>query len=158
MKLIDRVFRRPILGFLSAGFSVGWIFSPFFMLSVDRQMILNNGQTFFLTLAETPYEIERGLMFLPFLMPDRGMLFEIPDDRRDIRFWMKNTFIPLDIIFLGSEGHIIYIKENAKLCIPFQPCPSFGPASDQETYQVVELPAGSVQRYSLVVGEQLYFR
>lgn len=59
-----------------------------------------------LEVADSPREIERGLMFRSSLAEDRGMLFVFPDERRRV-FWMKNTYIPLDIIFLDSSRTVV---------------------------------------------------
>jgi uncharacterized membrane protein (UPF0127 family) len=64
-------------------------------------------------LAITPAEHERGLMFREHLDPDAGMLFISESPRRQV-FWMKNTLIPLDMIFIGADWRIAGIVENAE--------------------------------------------
>lgn len=60
--------------------------------------------------ADTPSEREKGLMYREKLPIERGMLFVFPEE--DYRgFWMKNTLIPLDMIFVNAEGEIINIEE-----------------------------------------------
>lgn len=60
--------------------------------------------------ADSPGEREKGLMYREELPIEKGMLFVFPDE--DYRgFWMKNTLIPLDIIFVDAEGRIINIEE-----------------------------------------------
>jgi len=63
--------------------------------------------------ARTEAEHERGLMFRNHLDADAGMLFIFPRSA-PLTFWMKNTFIPLDMIFIGSDRHIVGIVENAE--------------------------------------------
>ena len=60
----------------------------------------------------TPAEHERGLMFRQALGRDEGMLFVFPD-AADHAFWMKNTLIPLDMIFVDAAGVVVGIVENA---------------------------------------------
>jgi uncharacterized membrane protein (UPF0127 family) len=64
-------------------------------------------------LALTPEQQERGLMYRQQLAPDAGMLFVSPRPRPQV-FWMKNTLIPLDMIFIGADRRIVGIVENAE--------------------------------------------
>ncbi len=68
-------------------------------------------QTFSVEVVRKEGERNRGLMFRHEMAADRGMLFDY-DPPQEIAFWMKNTFIPLDIIFVGADGRIIRIAEN----------------------------------------------
>lgn len=61
--------------------------------------------------ATTPAEQERGLMFRKSVAADGGMLF-VWDGTRDSQMWMKNTLIPLDMVFIGADGTIKAIVEN----------------------------------------------
>jgi uncharacterized membrane protein (UPF0127 family) len=63
---------------------------------------------FSVDVAATPEQQERGLMFVKSLAPDRGMIFPY-DPPQQIAFWMKNTLIPLDIIFIRADGTIAKI-------------------------------------------------
>jgi uncharacterized protein len=62
--------------------------------------------------AATPSEINRGLMFRTALAPGTGMLFVFNCDA-DRYFWMKDTLIPLDIIYITSDGRVVGVRENA---------------------------------------------
>lgn len=64
--------------------------------------------TFQVEIADDEQERQNGLMFRKSLAPDRGMLFEFPDNAPR-SFWMKNTYIPLDIIYIDPEGYIVSI-------------------------------------------------
>jgi uncharacterized protein len=68
---------------------------------------------FHVELALTPDERERGLMYRERLAPDAGMLF-VFDQPAPLMFWMKNTLIPLDMIFIGSDRRIVGIVANAE--------------------------------------------
>lgn len=63
-------------------------------------------------LAETPMQQMQGLMFREKLAPDAGMLF-LYDRPQPASFWMKNTLIPLDMIFIGADGKVVNIHQNA---------------------------------------------
>ncbi|QZP08357.1 DUF192 domain-containing protein [Caenibius sp. WL] len=64
-------------------------------------------------LARTGAEQAKGLMFRTAMGADEGMLFPF-DPPRDASFWMKNTVIPLDIIFIGTDGRVLNINANAE--------------------------------------------
>jgi uncharacterized membrane protein (UPF0127 family) len=64
-------------------------------------------------LARTPKEREQGLMYRERLAPDAGMLF-VFERSGPLTFWMKNTLIPLDMIFIGSDRRIVGVVENAE--------------------------------------------
>ena len=84
------------------------------------------------------------------LPPNSGMLFlfEAPEIRR---FWMRNTYIPLDIIFLNERKVVVGIEENT---IPLDET-SRGP--DQPAQYVVEVAGGEARRHGLTVGARAEF-
>ena len=95
----------------------------------------------------------RGLMFRERLADDRGMLFLFRDDDRH-SFWMKNTLIPLDMVWLDASGTIVHIERGVPPC-PGDPCPSVGPELDSRN--VLELSSGGAARYDLEPGDRLAF-
>jgi len=97
--------------------------------------------------ASTPEQAETGLMYRTNLPEGHGMLFPFTPPR-PVSFWMKNTLIPLDILFI-AKGNLQHVFENAQPCLA-DPCPTYGvPAL---TDMVLELPAGTARRDHLVVG------
>ncbi len=64
-------------------------------------------------IADTDEERARGLMYRQALADDEGMLFDFKSPQK-VSFWMKNTLIPLDMIFIAADGHIASIARNAR--------------------------------------------
>lgn len=108
------------------------------------------GKTIFLEVAETKEQQEKGLMYRTSLANDRGMLFPYKPPRQ-VSFWMKNTLIPLDIIFI-RDGQVKFILHNYPPCKSY-PCPSYGPFVPVD--QVIEIPAGQASKLGIKVGDDL---
>lgn len=66
------------------------------------------------TIARTPEERRRGLMYVERLAPEHGMLFLMDPPEREHSFWMKNTLIPLDLIFINARFEVVGIVANAE--------------------------------------------
>lgn len=103
-----------------------------------------------LELAQTLAEQRRGLMDRRHMAPDFGMLF-VYDRAKPQSFWMKNTLISLDIIFIQADGRIDSIVENAEPN-SLTPRSSKGPAK-----YVLELVGGEAQRAGIRRGDQVEF-
>jgi uncharacterized membrane protein (UPF0127 family) len=104
-------------------------------------------------LADTPQKRSRGLMFRERLVPNAGMLFAF-QEAGEWSFWMKNTKVALDILWMGPDKRIVYIEENVPICRQ-DPCPEYKPSKD--ALYALELPAGSVKREKLTKGMKLTF-
>jgi hypothetical protein len=98
--------------------------------------------------ADTPASRERGLMFRRHLAANQGMLFDFKTVQ-PVSFWMKNTLIPLDMVFVGADGRIVSIARNAT---PMSEAPisSAGPVLD-----VVELRGGRAAEIDAAPGDQV---
>ncbi|MDQ2099855.1 MAG: DUF192 domain-containing protein [Tychonema bourrellyi B0820] len=103
-----------------------------------------------LEVAKTPQEQAIGLMFRTELPDDRGMLFPI-EPVRNVRFWMRNVFIELDMIFL-REGVVQAIIPNVPPCLT-ENCPNYGP--DVPVDGVMELRGGRAAELGLKVGDRI---
>lgn len=99
-------------------------------------------------LASTQQEMSRGLMFREHLDENRGMLF-LFDSEQPLGFWMKNTLIALDIIFIDEDFKIISAHKRVPPCRR-DPCPVYG--SGEPAKFVVEVNAGFVERYGISEG------
>ena len=102
-------------------------------------------------LAITPDEQERGLMFREHLDPDAGMLF-ISNEPRHHVFWMKNTLIPLDMIFISADWRIAGIVQNA------EPKTLSAREVAGVTQYVLEIGGGLSARYGLRPGQLVDFQ
>jgi uncharacterized protein len=109
-------------------------------------------QTIDLEVANTPQEQAIGLMFRTELLPNRGMLFPF-QPARAVGFWMKNTLIPLDMVFL-HQGIIKKIEAEVPPCVA-DPCPSYGPLFNVDIDQVIELRNGRAAELGLKEGDRL---
>ncbi len=108
----------------------------------------NAQHVFTIEIARTPVEMERGLMFRDHLAPDHGMLF-LYDENRRVTFWMKNTLIPLDLIFADASGRIVRIAERAV------PHSTELIASETPVRAVLEVNGGTAERLRITVGDRL---
>jgi hypothetical protein len=104
-----------------------------------------------LELALTDAEKAQGLMFRDALAADRGMLFVFPTDGIH-PFWMKNTFIPLDMVWLSAAGAVVEVRADVPPC-RLDPCPSY--ANDRPARAVLELAAGTAARHRIAPGAAL---
>lgn len=104
-------------------------------------------------IADTVEERQRGLMWREEMDINAGMLFIFPASAPWRTFWMKNTYIPLDIIWLDSTYMIVYQEENVPPC-ETPSCPSYGPQEEISQY-VLELNAGQISRLASEVGDAI---
>ena len=112
-----------------------------------------NGTRIQVELADTNERRALGLMFREQLPKDRGMLFVFSEPGQ-WAFWMKNTTIPLDILWLDRHKKIVDLVENVPGC-KGDPCLQYQPAQDAS--YALEIPAGSAKREKLAKGIQLTF-
>src|SRR3984893_9523962 len=91
---------------------------------------------------------ERGLMFRRFLPQERGMLFDFATER-PVMMWMKNTYLPLDMIFIGRAGKVVGLADNTEP-LSEKIIPSGAPA-----YAVLEVTAGTAARIGLRIGDSV---
>lgn len=103
-------------------------------------------------LAITPEQKSRGLMFRREMAADRGMLFDFGPGESEATMWMRNTFIPLDMLFIRANGVIRRIAENTT---PFSEATisSGGPVKG-----VLELNAFTCRRLGVAAGDRVEHR
>jgi len=125
----------------------------FFTLGADNdgQVVLSTATgeyKFNIEVVDDDAERTKGLMFRQHLAPDAGMLFDFQQER-PVAFWMRNTFISLDMIFIAADGTVKTIHEKA---IPQDPTsiPSGVPVRF-----VLEIPGGRAREIGLQPGDMM---
>lgn len=102
-------------------------------------------------MAVTPAERSKGLMYRTELAPDAGMLFDFGVEQ-PIYMWMKNTYIPLDMLFIRSDGRVASIATDTV------PLSTETISSGVSVKAVLELPAGTVRAKGIAVGDRVEHR
>lgn len=117
-------------------------------MPLEPGAIVVNGEEhpFRFEFAETGRTRQVGLMHRAEIAPDQGMLFDFKRDRM-VGMWMRNTFIPLDMLFLSKEGEVMTIAENT---IPHNERTI---SSGVRVRAVLELKAGTVERLGIKTGD-----
>jgi len=103
-------------------------------------------------IADTPDKREFGLMCRTSLAPDRGMLFDFGGAADDVSFWMRNTLIGLDIVYIRPDGTILSIARDARP-LDETPIPAGGVIR-----AVLEIPAGRAAQLGLKPGDRVRHR
>jgi uncharacterized membrane protein (UPF0127 family) len=103
---------------------------------------------FNIEIAKTPSEKILGLMYRRSLPADAGMLF-LYDRPQPVNFWMRNTYIPLDMVFIGADGRVQRIESHT------EPFSLAAISSDGEAEAVLELNAGTTDAIGLKVGDEV---
>lgn len=102
-------------------------------------------------IATTAAERAKGLMYRTELAPDAGMLFDFETDQQ-IYMWMKNTYIPLDMVFIRADGRVASIAANTT------PLSTATIESGAVVRAVLELPAGTAKAKGIAVGDTVMHR
>lgn len=119
--------------------------------SAGQPSVELKGKAFTVDLALTREAQARGLMFVEELPADHGMLFIFSGESRR-SFWMKNTRIPLDILYFDRDLTLVSVAENARPCVA-DPCPTY-PSAGPAQY-VLELNAGMAAKLGVERGDPL---
>jgi uncharacterized membrane protein (UPF0127 family) len=130
------------------GIDMGQLLPVSVNTTIGDRGLADSSQIIGLEVANTPQEQATGLMFRTELPDDRGMLFPIVP-AGNVRLWMKNVFIELDMVFL-REGIVQAIIPNVPPCLS-DTCPNYGP--DVPVDGVIELKGGRAAELGLKVGD-----
>ncbi len=111
--------------------------------------VFPDGTAVSVEIADTEPVRQRGLMFRNRMAPNEGMVFVFPESGY-YPFWMKNTLIPLDMLWLDGRGRIVSIARSVPPC-KADPCPSYPP--DANASYVIEVVAGFSREHGLKAGD-----
>jgi hypothetical protein len=115
-----------------------------------------SGTTIMAEIADTPQKRATGLMYRDHLKKDHGMLF-LFNEPQAWTFWMKNTRIPLDLVWMDWKKRVIHIERNVPICTRTDDsCPQYRPNSDDALF-VLEIPGGTADVYRIEKGATLQF-
>lgn len=117
------------------------------------RVVLPDGAAIQVELATDEATRTQGLMYRDYLAADRGMLFFFPQSG-DYAFWMKNTLIPLDMIWIDEQRRIVHVKSDVPPC-KADPCPNYPPNANAK--YVLELAAGVAAKHHLAKDQTLRF-
>ena len=127
--------------------------------AVDSELIsiqTPSGTTIKAEIADTPLKRSVGLMYRDHLKKDHGMLFFFSQPQA-WTFWMKNTKLALDLIWIDGKKRVTHIERNVPICTKSDDsCPQYRPNSDDAVY-VLEIAGGTVDGYKIEKGTNLQF-
>lgn len=138
--------------FLIAGIGIAFICGIFlFKTPLLVEVSFSDKATYQVEIADTQEKAEMGLMYRKSMPKNQGMLFIFPRPKI-VHMWMKNTYIPLDMIFINSHNQVICLRENTRpLDESIISCPY--PAS-----KVLELNAGEIKASKIQPGDTLFIK
>ena len=135
-----------------------FVFSLLFALSAGRaipaersvlEIVTKNGvHTFSVEVVDNDADRAKGLMYRQSLPEGTGMLFDFHREQ-DVSFWMQNTYIPLDMIFIRADGRILRIAENT------EPQSTKIISSGGLAKGVLEVIAGTAKKYGIAAGDRV---
>ena len=140
---------------------IGLVLIVLFVLFLPK--ILHNSQNaqvcfrencFYAELAMTDAQRTKGLMYIEHLDENKGMLF-IFDEENIYPFWMKNTLIPLDMIWINKNNEIVFIKKNA---LPCQENICYNIEPNRPAIYMLEINAGMVDKMGISLGDLINFK
>ena len=115
-----------------------------------------SGVTILAEIADTPRKRAQGLMYRDHLKKDHGMLFFFSEPQA-WTFWMKNTKIALDLIWLDDKKRVTHIERNVPICTKSDDsCPQYRPNNADAVY-VLEITGGTIDGYKIEKGTKLQF-
>jgi len=119
----------------------------------EARIILPDKSPIIVEVASDDATREQGLMYRDHLADDRGMIF-LFTQAGEYPFWMKNTLIPLDMIWMDADHRIVHIAHDVPPC-KADPCPNYPP--NAKASSVLELAAGVAAKHHLANGDVLRF-
>ena len=142
--------KRIFISILSISFIFGFLFSVK-TKNQDYNNVCFSNRCFEVEVADTDKKRQQGLMFREILPKGSGMLFVFEEPAK-YGFWMKNTYIPLDILWIDTNKKIVFIKRNSQPCRDQKCLPVY---PDKSAMYVLEVNASEAQ--GLRVGDTVRF-
>ena len=136
------------------GFAAFWgvaVLAVALAFAADLTPMTVGPATFQVEMARTVEERQRGLMFRRELPRNQGMLFVQPPG--PAVFWMKNTYLPLDLLYFDADGKLLEIKADTPPCM-MPTCPIYPSATATVRY-ILEINAGEAAQRGVRVGDRL---
>ncbi|MEK7575671.1 MAG: DUF192 domain-containing protein [Patescibacteria group bacterium] len=140
---------------------IGLVLIVLFVLFLPK--ILHNSQNaqvcfrencFYAELAMTDAQRTKGLMYIEHLDENKGMLF-IFDEENIYPFWMKNTLIPLDMIWISKNNEVVFIEKNA---LPCQENICYNIEPNRPAIYMLEINAGMVDKMGISLGDLIILK
>ena len=140
---------------------IGLVLIVLFVLFLTK--ILHNSQNaqvcfrencFYAELAMTDAQRTKGLMYIEHLDENKGMLF-IFDEENIYPFWMKNTLIPLDMIWISKNNEVVFIEKNA---LPCQENICYNIEPNRPAIYMLEINAGMVDKMGISLGDLIILK
>ena len=122
--------------------------------ATDGRWVELKGRRFTVEVADDEAERARGLMFRDEMAADHGMVF-VHDSEEPQAYWMKNTHIPLDILYFDSKRKLVSVSRRVPPCALGNQCPPF--PSDGPALYVLELNAGLADELGVKRGDDIAF-
>ncbi len=129
------------------------VLAPLAACSSESRVVVHTksgDHAFAVELVDTPSSRQKGLMFRTELAPDAGMLFDFKSEQQ-VAFWMQNTIIPLDMLFIAADGTIRNIHVNAR------PYDTTAIPSDGPVRFVLEIPGGRSVEIGAKAGDTISY-
>jgi uncharacterized membrane protein (UPF0127 family) len=142
--------KRALKG-LGLGLAAIIAFAPLAACSDEGKLTLHTASgdhAFHVEVVDTPEGRAKGLMFVQDLADDAGMLFDFKEER-PVSFWMQNTLIPLDMVFVGADGVVKTVHANAR------PMDTTSIPSEVPVQYVLEIPGGVAASIGLQPGDTM---
>ena len=114
------------------------------------ELKISDKAVFNVPVAQSAAERQRGLMFVRHLPEDGGMLFDFTSYKdREISMWMKNTYIPLDMLFIGCNLRVVFVHKNA------EPMSLKHIKSPVKFCYVLEIAGGTAEAKNILIGDEV---
>ena len=143
--------RQTLLRRTGAILAVLMVATPLAACSDEGKLVLHSSTgdyNFNVDVVDTPELMAKGLMFVQDLADDAGMLFDFKEER-PVSFWMQNTLIPLDMVFVGADGVVKTVHANAR------PMDTTSIPSEVPVQYVLEIPGGVAASIGLQPGDTM---